>query len=316
MIARSERYNISGDGRLSAEISTRGAALVGLYWRTAHGNLINLVLDPKQIGYDDETNPDYVGVIVGRVCGRIRNGTYTDQQGKRIDLSRNQPPHHLHGGGDGAPSRLLWTVAADQDDPSRLTLECQSPDGAEGYPGQFTATARYQIDGDRLILSLAARCDVPGPINLTAHPYFNLAGTRSVPATEQILGIAADRICALDGSLVPTGETRPIEGQALDFRLPRRVGLQGLDTIFLLDGDQPVAAQLTSPHSGVSLSLRTDQPVLVAYDGAGLPPVLASLAGGICLEPQDFPLAFAHMFPGLAAKTAWHSQIIYHVHDA
>jgi aldose 1-epimerase len=41
---------------------------------------------------------------------------------------------------------------------------------------------------------LSARTDAATPINLTYHPYFNLAGDFSVPATDQWLRIPAGHI--------------------------------------------------------------------------------------------------------------------------
>ena len=51
-------------------------------------------------------NPPYFGCIVGRFAGRIQNGLVNIGDNE-IQLSRNNGPHHLHGGKNSL-SRVFW----------------------------------------------------------------------------------------------------------------------------------------------------------------------------------------------------------------
>ena len=52
-----------------------------------------------------------------------------------------------------------------------------SPDGEEGYPGKVEAKVTYEIVNQNDIqINISATSDKATPINITCHPYFNLAG--------------------------------------------------------------------------------------------------------------------------------------------
>ncbi len=308
------RYRLAGSGPLSATVAARGGALVGLAWTPPEGGKpLLLVLDPDTRGYDREADEARIGVIVGRVAGRIRNSAYVSGEGTIVRLTANQGPHHLHGGGPGALGRLDWTLVQETGgDRPELTLACRSADGSEGYPGNLEAEARWTLDGDTLHLRLQAFCDLPCPVNLTAHPYFNLSGG-GLPATGQRLQIAASRLCELGPDLVPTGRILPARGAAKDWQAARTIGMTGLDDIYLLNARERPAATLFSPATGLALDVMTDRAALVAYDGAHLPACFAEAGGGICLEPQDVPLALKAGGAEHAAGELWESRISYRV---
>ncbi len=62
--------------------------------------------------------------------------------------------------------------------PDFLMLSHVSPDGDEGYPGEVTVNVTMQVTEDNeLIINYTATVKGKAtPINLTSHPYFNLAG--------------------------------------------------------------------------------------------------------------------------------------------
>ncbi|MEO0883840.1 MAG: hypothetical protein AAFY34_14070 [Pseudomonadota bacterium] len=306
-----KRYSLRSDGPLSATISAQGAALVGLVWSST-AETRELVLDPDMDGYDRREDSAYVGAVCGRVCGRIANGRYRRADGSVVQLARNEGDHHLHGGGDGALNRLIWAPARPGavEDASSLRLKAISPEGAEGYPGTLEAEIIYKLDGPRLDVWMQAVCDTPCPINLTLHPYFNLARDKAAAIGNHELMVAATEICALDQALAATGEVHTIAGTGDDFRSRRKIGSHSLDTIFRLNGALP-AASLTSPEGDLTLTVEAQTDALVVYDGSGLAEVLRAQGGGICLEPQDLPLAFK--LPDLEhpAGQPWTSHIRY-----
>ena len=103
-----------------------------------------------------------------------------------------------------------------------MLLGLQSPDGEEGYPGNVEATVELTVKPEALAITLSARTDAATPINLTYHPYFNLAGDFSVPATDQWLRIPAGHYLPVAAGLIPTGEIAPVDA-TFDFRSRRRL---------------------------------------------------------------------------------------------
>ncbi|MEL6322731.1 MAG: hypothetical protein AAFQ84_00705 [Pseudomonadota bacterium] len=306
------RYTLDSSGPLAVTVSERGAALVDMRWRrNGDDTLGNLVLDPDHSEYDREADEARVGVIVGRVCGRIRDARYVSASGATVELTANSDRHHLHGGGAGALGRCIWSVAEYQPHLGRVRLTCQSPHGSEGYPGNLSAEAVYQVEGSALTLQLSAVSDRASPINLTAHPYFNLAGSTGPAARAQMLQINARSIYEIDGDLVPTGRVA-----AFDYWTTQRpVSDRQLDTVFALPPRARWAARLVSPQTQLALQVETDQPALVAYDGAHLPACFRSAGGGVCLEPQGLPLAAKENGPEQPAGLRWSSQITYQLSD-
>jgi aldose 1-epimerase len=117
----------------------------------------------------------------------------------------------------------------------------------------------------------------------------------------------------VDEALIPTGELRPVDGSAFDFRSARRVGERvrdgadpqirfgrGYDHNWVLDKgatQRPeLAAVLEHPESGRALEVLTTEPGIQFYsgnflDGAsmGKRDNLYRMGDGIALEPQKFP---------------------------
>ncbi|MEM8636531.1 MAG: hypothetical protein AAGF33_16310 [Pseudomonadota bacterium] len=304
-----KRHSLSSDGRLSAIISERGAALVGLAWRTEE-NERQLVLDPDIEEYDRDSDLAYVGAVCGRVCGRIANGRYKCTDGSEIQLELNEGEHHLHGGGAGALSRLNWQVEEKTEDSIRMGVI--SPAGSEGYPGTFSASITYSLGENRLQVDLYATCDEPCPINLTLHPYFNLCAEKVRPIGHHSLHLNSDKICQLNSMLIPSGEIHSVAGTRDDFQTMQEIGDHGLDTIYCVPRHS-TSAILKSPEGDLTLAVTGDHDTLVVYDGAGLPEALRARGGGICLEPQGKPLAFLGTRSEQPAKVPWKMSFEYAV---
>ena len=71
----------------------------------------------------------------------------------------------------------VWQSSVDES--GRLQLRVRSIDGDEGYPGTLDVHVIYELTEDNAInidhmATLAD--DKPTIVNLTSHPYFNLAG--------------------------------------------------------------------------------------------------------------------------------------------
>jgi aldose 1-epimerase len=251
------------------------------------------------------------GTLLGRYANRIAGANVT-LDGRTYALSRNEGDATLHGGAVGF-SKFVWNVAAAEADPHpALVLTHLSPDGDQGFPGELTVRATYQLDGDCLSLTFEARTTKPTVINLSAHPYFNLGGPASGDVLAHEVIIAADAFLPTDTRQIPTGEIRSVAETPFDFRQPTRLGASirrpdpqlfhgmGYDHCFVLRGGGP-AVRVVEPTSGRVLEVHTDHPGLQVYTGnkltgafAGHGEVIYRQSDGLALEPQAFPDAPHH----------------------
>ena len=288
-------YRLGDEAALSAEILDLGGILAKLEFPGAHGRTrLVLGLDDAQAYRDD---PAYLGILVGRFGNRIADAAFV-LDGRRHRVSANDGGNHLHGGLRGF-GRRLWTVDAHDD--GALALRYRSPDGEEGYPGNLDVLATCRIEGGRLRLDFEASTDAPTPFNPTHHPYFNLAGDPSVPASAQWLQVPASGYLPVDAGLIPLGAVADVGGTPFDFRVARTLDAAfdggdaqlraggGYDHCLMLDGDRGHAAMLYSPHSGIAMRIDSEAPALQLYGGHGLDVQHPGIGRGLCLEPQGFP---------------------------
>ncbi|WP_369939606.1 aldose epimerase family protein [Xanthomonas medicagonis] len=285
----------SGAG-LRAELLTYGGLLRSLSLDTARGRT-DLVLGlPTLDAYLQD--PAYLGVLVGRFGNRIAGSAFS-VDGQRHAVTANEGANHLHGGALGF-GRRVWTLQARTE--RSLQLRYDSPAGEEGYPGNVRFTADFSVHGQTLELEFGAQTDAPTPLNLTHHPYFNLAGDSRVAAAAQRLRVPADRYLPVaDAALLPSGEIASVAGTPFDFRTPRAIADKdsagdpqlrlsgGYDHCLVLAAARDCSAVLYSPHSGVAMRIASAMPALQLYEGHWLDRQHPGLGRGICLEPQGYP---------------------------
>ncbi|WP_192954795.1 aldose epimerase family protein [Gallaecimonas mangrovi] len=274
-------------------------------------------------------NPYYFGVTVGRCANRIGKGQF-ELAGRRYQLTRNDGKNHLHGGALGLSKRFWQSSTWQQDQSVGVTFSIESRDGDEGYPGHFKAEVTYSLnEAGELTIDYAAKADHDGPINLTNHTYFNLAGEGDILA--QTLTLAASRYMAVDDELIPTGELPKVAGTAMDFQQPKAIGLEieavkgGYDH-FWVARDKKAAtpeliATLHDPKSGRTLQLLSTEPGVQFYSGNFLDGAIKGKEGrplvrhgGLCLEPHIHPDAVNHAdFPSvhLLAHQPYRQRSIY-----
>lgn len=296
-------YEITGPGGMSARVLTFGAILAGLTVPDRNGKLANVTLGFGNMeGYLNDRVK--VGALCGRVANRIRNARFTIH-GREYHLTKNDGANHIHGGPNGF-DRLLWQAEVNEAENS-VTLTRLSPDGEEGYPGNLKACVRYAVtQASELAISMEAETDASTIINLATHAYWNLAGHDAGSVLDHKLMVDADHYTPVDAETVPTGAIDPVAATPYDFRTPRilRDGMPqgGYDINFALNirgGEPHLAAVLEDETSGRVLELRTDQPGLQIYSGAGLGAPYQAY-GGLALEPQKFPDAPNHPnFPSI-----------------
>ncbi|GIL39345.1 aldose epimerase family protein [Roseiterribacter gracilis] len=304
--------SLSNTHGMRVDILDLGGIVSGIHVPDRDGRIENVVL-----GFDDHAayhgDHPYFGGLIGRCANRIAGARF-NLDGRDYVLSANDGPHSLHGGADGFDKRT-WRI--EEADERSVLLSLVSADGDQGFPGNLGATVRYSVSSthNELCIDFEATTDRPTLVNLTAHSYFNLAGSGDIRGHE--LSIAADSYTPVDGGLIPTGEIRNVSGTCFDLRRPRVLSevldaaalrqTRGYDQNFVLRGNGGPAARLVHRASGRVLDVKTTEPGLQLYTGNQLNGSVIGRGGvayprhaGLCLEPQRFPDAPHHpSFPSV-----------------
>lgn len=298
-----DEYTLSSGAGVTASIITFGGIIRSLQIPDRSGKIADIVLGFDQLSPYEERHP-YFGTLTGRFANRIAKGSFT-LDGKSYSLAVNNGPNHLHGGLQGF-DRAVWKArTVTRGDSASLILSHTSPDGDEGYPGELAVQVTYTLaSNNTLRVDYSATTTKATPINLTSHSYFNLAGHSSGDVLNQMIEIHADRIVAVDDTLIPTGELQSVASTAFDFQKPRAIGERiaevapGYDHTYVLQNSLGFrrAAYAWDPNSGRALEVVTSEPGVQFYTGNFLDGSQRGKGGfayqkhaGFCLETQHFP---------------------------
>ena len=268
-------YTLTNAGGLSVQVTSYGARIVAVNTPDRSGAFANIIVGPDSLA-DFEDHGGFYGATIGRYANRIAGGSF-ELDGvtwQLNDTGRNT----LHGG--AGLHNLVWESA---DDGEQVVMTRLSADGTDGFPGNFTAVARFRLtDDDRLLLGLQAVADKPTICNLTNHAYWNLGGSLA----DCCLQIDAEQYLTVDEGLIPTGVAETA-GTVFDFRSSRPIGTTLYDHQFVFSGAQP-GAKLRDPATGRTLTLRADLPGMQLFTNPvrGSQPVVCN---ALCMEPQFNP---------------------------
>ena len=274
--------------------------------------------DDVALGYDSiaavVTGQTSMGAFIGRYAGRVGRGRFA-LNGKPYQLGINNGGNSLHGGVKGSRLRVFGVR---QLDVATCELTLDYADGEEGYPGNLQSRIVYQVTGDNALeIRYEATTDAPTIVNFTSHGFFNLAGHAAASEAtmgDHVLAIPADTFTPSDENLITTGEFKPVDGTALDFRTPTRIGARindpylmrpstrGYDFNWVVNkplGAYGLAATLYHPATGRQMQVLSTEPGLVFFSGnnfTGEAPRDVGKGGkvyqcraGLCLEPGKFP---------------------------
>lgn len=295
---------------MEVAVTSYGARVVGIQAPDASGKFIDVVTGFNTVDEYAKCPEPFHGPIVGRVGNRIAVGKFK-LDGKEYTLPINNKPNHLHGG-PGGFHNVVWDVTACSD--TAIDLRYISPDGEMGYPGTLTVDVRYELtEKNGLIIAYKATTDKKTVVNLTWHPFFNLAG-EGTTINDHILMINADRYTPVDSTLIPMGKHDKVEGTPFDFRKGKPIGRDlsqeksnvqlkhgaGYDHNWVLnrpnDKSMSLAARLTEPKSGRVMEIYTQEPGLQFYGGnffnggtEGKNGKAHIYRGAMALETQKFP---------------------------
>jgi aldose 1-epimerase len=298
---------------ITVECTNLGCAITAIYTPDSHLVKKNIVA-----GFTNwelyTINKDYLGCVVGRYANRIGDGAF-NLNGKKYQLTVNDGPNHLHGGWNGF-SRKVWQLAdiIENENECGVVFTYASADGEEGYPGNLQVTVQYVLNSKRqLHILYRATTDKSTPVNFTNHSYFNLTGFETPTILKHCLQVMADGYTEKSDSNVPTGIISSVCNSALDFTIPRWIGMyidcfprdMGYDHNFILNHTHEngivKAAVLSEETTGRVLTVYTDAPAMQVYTAnhwngsvtgkQGLP---YQQYGGVALETQAYPNSVNH----------------------
>jgi len=304
-----DQYTLRNKNGMTAKIINYGCIITHLTAPNKNGVFEDVVLGFDNLEQYVKSNP-FFGAIVGRFGNRIGKGKFT-LDGKTYSLFINNGPNALHGGKVGF-DKVVWKteILAEQ---NALKMSYLSKDGEEGYPGNLTTEVIYRLtDNNALEIEYKATTDKATVINLCNHTYFNLTtGKRDILNHE--IALNADKIVAVDKTLIPTGVLRPVVGTPFDFTKSVAIGARiddtndeqikfggGYDHCFVAtdqtEGKLKTIATVYEPSSGRVLEALTTEPGVQFYTGNFLNGSVTSKNGvvckkryGFCLETQHFP---------------------------
>ena len=312
-------YTFENKNGMMMEVTDFGAVLYALIVPDKDGNPVDVTL-----GYD--TSEAYgqktsgFGATIGRNGNRIGGAKFT-LNGKVYELEQNNNGNNLHSGKNYYQHRM-WTVKETTE--NSITLSLHSPDGDQGFPGNFDVDVTYTLtDDNELKIDYEGVTDADTVINMTNHSYFNLNGHASGSIEQHELWIDADGFTPTDVELIPTGEIASVEGTPMDFRVKKLVEKDidadfealkfggGYDHNWCLNnnGEFKKVIELSADLSGITMEVYTDLPGVQIYAGnylvnePGKDGVFYKKRQGICFETQHYPDAINHdNFPSPVVK--------------
>ena len=281
---------LSDGENLTAEILPFGAIIKSIKFKKQE---MTLSVDDPQYYLE---NPFYLGATVGRYANRIAKGRFS-LSGTQYQLEANNGPNSLHGGVKGF-NKVLWQVTKQTE--SEVELYYCSPDGEQGFPGELQVWQTISAKNGELTLHFKAITNKETLVNFTNHCYFNLDGSESI--NEHFVQINTDRYLPIDTTSIPLNEAALVCGTCFDFTKPAQVGEalsavhpqleagNGFDHCYIFNDDSSLKtmATLTSPHTNVSLTLKSTQPGMQLYTANFVgSPFKARQA--LCFEAQNWP---------------------------
>lgn len=317
-------YTLANENGMEVCITNFGGRVVSIMVPDKDGNFQDVVLgfDNVQAYADREHNPSDFGAAIGRYANRIKDGKFSID-GTEYQLERNNVLnpnatgqddrflHHLHGGFKGWQYKPYEVLEADS---NHLVLVMNSPEGDGNFPGNVEAKVIYTLLPDNALdIRYEAVTDAATPLNMTNHSYFNLNGDPDIDITNCTLQLMAENFTPVDSTFIPTGEIASVkDNDPFNFLEPKVIAQDinsdhqqivyggGYDHNWVLDNpgdDATPAAIVTSPVTGITLTVYTNEPGIQVYSGNFLDGSAKGTKGGktynhragLCLETQHYP---------------------------
>lgn len=302
-------FTLENDAGLSLQLTNFGSRMVALYAPDKEGKPDDIILGFDSIDGYLEAKERFFGAAIGRFANRIARGNFS-LNNQEYSLEVNNEPNHLHGGSKGF-HEAVWEVTEQEGQMIKMAytedhMQC-------GFPGKIKVQVSYSVTvHNEVVVEFTARSDRDTILNLTTHPFFNLAGGDFPSIKDHSLYLNANYFTPVDKTSIPTGEILKVKGTPFDFRKHKPIGKHikekdtqlergnGYDHNFVLNkvnlNEQVLAARVYEPVSGRLMEVFTDEPGIQFYTGnfldgsdTGKNGVSYKRRGAFCLEPQHFP---------------------------
>lgn len=299
-------YTIENNNGVSAGIITRGATLNSYSCPDKDGVNADII-----VGFDNIMghikSGTYTGEIIGQYANRLCGGKFSIN-GTEYNVTKNEKGITCLHGGDEYNSALWKAIIIDD---NAVEFSYTSPDGEQGFPGNVDVKVTYVLtDRNELEIHYEAVSDKDTIINLTNHAYFNLGTTANGSILDHELMLNCDYYTPTDENSIPTGEIRPVEGTAFDFREFKKIGkdinaddiqliqCRGYDHNFCVNGkigELRLVGKARDEKSGRKLEVYSDLPGVQLYTGnfmdgeEGKNGIGLDKNYGFCLETQFYP---------------------------
>ena len=174
---------------------------------------------------------------------------------------------------------MMWEAETKE---QAVAFRHHSPDGEQGFPGNFDVTVTYTLTDDNSVeIHYEGISDQDTVANMTNHSYFNLGGHDSGNVYEQTIQLNATTYTPVsDSKSIPTGELAPVAGTPMDFTEPKAIGKEidadfaqlqmtgGYDHNFVLDKPEGAfdwMAKAYCEKTGIAMEAYTDCPAVQFY---------------------------------------------------
>ena len=251
------------------------------------------------LGYEDiekyRENPAYLGAVIGRTAGRIKDGLLKLDD-TEYQLDKNNNGNTLHGGKNSISHRF-WNV---QNIENGLCFSIKSSNLDNGYPANIEIKVNYILNNNELLIKYFVTTDNLTYLNLTNHSYFNLSGDSDNTIYEDILKINSNYLIGINENSIPC-ETINLDNNIFDFREDKK-----LKEFFKADNEQKTIAnngidhpyvfnkeigklEIKNLESGIKMSVETNNPAVVIYTANYLQDIGFKKHSAICFETQEVP---------------------------
>ena len=251
------------------------------------------------LGYEDiekyRENPAYLGAVIGRTAGRIKDGLLKLDD-TEYQLDKNNNGNTLHGGKNSISHRF-WNV---QNIENGLCFSIKNSNLDNGYPANIEIKVNYILNNNELLIKYFVTTDNLTYLNLTNHSYFNLSGDSDNTIYEDILKIDSNYLIGINENSIPC-ETINLDNNIFDFREDKK-----LKEFFKADNEQKTIAnngidhpyvfnkeigklEIKNLESGIKMSVETNNPAVVIYTANYLQDIGFKKHSAICFETQEVP---------------------------
>ncbi len=287
-------YTLKNDF-LEIELLNLGAIIRKIEVKNKKGNKKNIVLSYDNIE-EYKKNPAYLGAIIGRTAGRIKNGILNIDENE-YQLEKNNGNNNLHGG-ENSISHKFWKVK--KVEKNLISFEIFSKDLENFFPANVNIRVDYILKNNEFLIKYFASADRKTYINLTNHTYFNLNGNSKTEVYNHTLKLNSDYMYSLDENYIPQ-EIINLKNSLFSFKTSKllkdffkedseqkKLVNNGIDHPFIIKKNEKFM-KLENKETGISLEMITDNPAVVIYTGNFLKDINFKNHSGICFETQEVP---------------------------